>query len=101
MLKKMLNKKNIIILSLAIVVAAIGIAYAAGSRAQTSSISGTVVSTVATGTKVSEGAVLVQVKTIAGNAPAARANCNGTVVSVAVSPGSNISAGQVVAQIQP
>lgn len=101
MLKKALNRKNILLLGLLLVLACAGLAYAAGSVPQTASISGTVVSTVSAGTKVNEGAVLVQVKTIAGSAPAARANCNGTVASVSVAPGSSVSAGQVVAQIQP
>jgi len=101
MLKKVFIKRNVLLLGLVLLLACVGIAYAAGSVPQTASLSGTVVSTVSTGAKVSEGAVLVQVKTIAGTAPAARANCNGTVVAVSVAPGSSVSAGQVVAQIQP
>ena len=78
-----------------------GVAQAAGLKPQKSSLSGTVVSTVSVGSQVSEGAVLVTVKTLAGTAPAARANCNGKVVSVEVSPGSTIAADQVVAQSEP
>ena len=99
MLRKILKKKTIVVLAIVFVLASLGIAYAAA--AQTSSLSGQVVSVVATGTKVSEGTVLVTVKTLAGSSPAARSNCNGTVVSVSVSPGSTVSAGQVVAQVQP
>lgn len=93
--------KNIIIMALALVLAIGGLCYAAGSVPQVSSLAGTVVSDglVTAGTSVSEGQVLVKVKTIAGTAPAARANCNGKVASVNVSPGSKISAGQVVATI--
>ena len=101
MLRKILKKKTIVILAVVFVITSLGLAYAAASRAQTSSLSGQVVSVVSTGAKVSEGSVLVTVKTLAGSSPAARSNCNGTVVSVSVSPGSNISAGQVVAQVQP
>ena len=101
MLRKILKKKTIVILAVVFVIASLGLAYAAASRAQTSSLSGQVVSVVSTGARVSEGSVLVTVKTLAGSSPAARSNCNGTVVSVSVSPGSNISAGQVVAQVQP
>ena len=101
MLRKILKKKTIVILAVVFVITSLGLAYAAASRAQTSSLSGQVVSVVSTGARVSEGSVLVTVKTLAGSSPAARSNCNGTVVSVSVSPGSNISAGQVVAQVQP
>jgi biotin carboxyl carrier protein len=97
---KNLRKKYIIVFTLALLVIATGIAFAAGSQGQVSSMSGQVVYAIATGTRVSEGTVLVKVKTLAGSAPAARANCSGTVVSV-VSNGANISAGQTVAQIQP
>ena len=101
MLKKILKKKTILVLAVVFVLATMGLVYAAGAVAQTSSLSGQVISVVSTGTRVSEGTVLVTVKTLAGSSPAARSNCNGTVVSVSVSPGSNISAGQVVAQVQP
>jgi biotin carboxyl carrier protein len=101
MLRKILKKKTILVLTIAFVVASLGLVYAAGSKGQTSSLSGQVVSVVSTGTKVTEGSVLVTVKTLAGSSPAVRSNCSGTVVSVSVSPGSNISAGQVVAQVQP
>lgn len=93
-----LSKKYILGLTLALVVMMTGVAFAA--NAQVSSMSGQVVSVVATGTKVTEGTVLVKVKSLAGATAAARANCNGTVVSI-VSNGSTISAGQTVAQVQP
>lgn len=93
-----LNKKYIVVFTMLMVVLGASLAYAAAG--QVSSMSGQVVSVVATGTRVSEGTVLVKVKSLAGATPAARANCSGTVVSV-VSVGSTISAGQTVAQIQP
>lgn len=75
----------------------------ASAVAQASSLNGTVVADglVAVGTAVKEGQVLVMVKTFAGNAPAARASIDGTVVEVLVVPGSEISAGQVVVKIKP
>ena len=97
---KNLRKRYIVIFTLALLVLATGIAFAAGTQGQISSMSGQVVYAIATGARVTEGTVLVKVKTLAGAAAAARANCSGTVVSV-VSNGSNISAGQTVAQIQP
>jgi len=97
---KNLRKRYIVMFAVAVLLLATGVVFAAGSQGQVSSMSGQVVYAIATGTKVSEGTVLVKVKTLAGATAAARANCSGTVVSV-VSNGSNISAGQTVAQIQP
>ncbi len=103
MRKKIFSAKNIFVISLVMILAFASFAFAAGAIAQTSSLAGTVVAEglVAPGTMVSEGQVLVKVKTIAGTAAAARANCSGKVVSVSVSPGSSIVAGQVVANVQP
>jgi biotin carboxyl carrier protein len=103
MRQKIFSVKNIMVLSLVLIIAFASFAFAAGGVAQTSSLAGTVVEEglVSTGMMVSEGQVLVKVKTIAGSAAAARANCSGKVVSVSVSPGSSIVAGQVVANIQP
>lgn len=101
MLHKILKNRKIWAAALLMVLLALGVAQAAGVQPQKSSLSGTVVSTVSVGSQVTEGTVLVTVKTLAGTAPAARANCNGKVVSVEVSPGSTIAADQVVAQIEP
>lgn len=81
----------------------VALAAAADAVPQVSSLNGTVVADglVAVGTAVKEGQVLVMVKTFAGNAPAARASIDGTVVEVLVVPGSEISAGQVVVKIKP
>ena len=102
MKKTFFRTRNILVLAMVALFAVAGLAYAAGAVPQTSSLAGTVVadSLVSPGATVSEGQVLVKVKTIAGTAPAARANCNGRVASVNVSPGSAISAGQVVATVQ-
>jgi predicted deacylase len=80
MLHKILKNRKIWAAALLMVLLALGVAQAAGLKPQKSSLSGTVVSTVSVGSQVSEGAVLVTVKTLAGTAPAARANCNGKVV---------------------
>ncbi|MDD4321688.1 MAG: hypothetical protein PHH31_09135, partial [Acidaminococcaceae bacterium] len=97
MVKKLFSIKNIVLLSLVMVMACAGLAFAAGAVPQTSSLTGTVVAEglVSEGTMVSEGQILVKVITIAGTAAAARANCSGKVVSVSVVPGSLIKAGQV------
>ena len=91
--------KSIVILALVVVLATRPVVFAASNVPQGSRLSGTVVETISVGANVSEGQVLVKVKTVAGSAPAARANCSGKVVSVAVANGSSISAGQVVAQV--
>lgn len=99
-LKELLHKGNVWTTAILIAAAAIGICQAAATRPQTSSLSGQVVNTVSVGSSVQEGTVLVTVKTLAGTAPAARANCGGKVVSVKVKPGSQVSAGQVVVEIE-
>lgn len=98
---KALNWRGVAILTLVGIFLCAGITMAAGLTNQTSSLNGTVVADgfVAAGSMVTEGQVLVKVKTIAGNAPAVRANTSGKLVNVTIAPGSNISAGQVVAQI--
>lgn len=101
MLNKFMKSKKIWAAALMIALLAFGIAQAAGGRPQKSSLSGQVVSTMNVGAQVTEGAVLVTVKTLAGTAPAARANCSGKVVSVSVAPGGQVSADQVVAEIEP
>lgn len=100
MMRNLLHKRNVWALAILMVIAALGIAQAATTRPQTASLSGQVVTTVSVGASVQEGSVLVTVKTLAGSAPAARANCSGKVVSVSAKPGSTVSAGQVVAQIE-
>ena len=74
---------------------------AAGGAPQLSTLSGTVAAEglVSPGTSVSEGQVLVNVKTIAGPMPAARANVSGTVSAVLVKAGQSITSGQTVAEI--
>ena len=101
MLKKAFHYKKIWAVVALLVLLALGIAQAAGGKEQRSSVAGQVVSTVSVGEKVNEGAVLVTVKTLVGSAPAARANCDGTVVSVSVQPGQQVAANQVVAEIAP
>lgn len=54
---------------------------------------------VTVGMDVSMGQVLVKVKTIAGAAPAARANIAGKVTAVLVKPGDKISNGQTVVRV--
>ena len=100
MMRNLLHKRNVWALAILMVIAALGIAQAATTRPQTASLSGQVVTAVSVGASVQEGSVLVTDKTLAGSAPAARANCSGKVVSVSAKPGSTVSAGQVVAQIE-
>lgn len=101
MLHKILKNRKIWAAALLMVLLALGVAQAAGVQPQKSSLSGTVVSTVSVGSQVTEGTVLVTVKTLTGAAPAARANCSGKVVSMEAKPGSTFAADQVVAEIQP
>ena len=52
------------------------------------------------GQSVKQGDVIVMVDTIAGPAPAARANVNGKVIAVLVKGGDIIRVGQIVARIE-
>ena len=83
------------------VLLALGVAQAAGVQPQKSSLSGQVATVVSVGTQVSEGSVLVTVKTLTGTAPAARAQLQAESGSVEVAPAAQIAADQVVAAIQP
>ncbi|MEI6285567.1 MAG: hypothetical protein WCP79_03600 [Bacillota bacterium] len=55
---------------------------------------------VISGQYVKQGDVIVMVDTIAGPAPAARANVNGQVVAVLVKGGDIIRVGQIVVRIE-
>lgn len=70
---------------------------------QTSVLSGRVVAQglVTPGTVVSEGNILVNVQTIAGPMPTARATSDGVVREVLVKAGDTIHSGDVVARIEP
>ena len=89
---------------IAIVVVALGaysIAFADTIVKPTATLNGVVAAEglVKAGTTVSEGQVLVQVETVAGLMPAARANGTGKVTEVYVTVGQRITSGQVVAAI--
>lgn len=101
MLQKFMKTKKVLAAAVFLASLTLGVAQAAVGRPQRSTLSGQVVSTVSVGTQVNEGTVLVTVKTLAGSAPAARANCSGKVTTVQVTPGSQIAADQIVAEIEP
>lgn len=98
------HRKSIVILTL-VLLAILGTLALAADRTidQTSVLSGQVVSEglVTPGTVVSEGSVLVNVQTIAGPMPTARATSNGVVKEVLVKAGETIRSGDVVARIEP
>lgn len=77
------------------------LAFANNGVDQKTTLSGVVLADglVSAGMQVSQGQVLVKVKTIAGPAPAARANVSGKVTEVLVRPGESISNGQTVVRI--
>ena len=66
-----------------------------------SMMSGIVLSTVAPGAKVPEGAVLVTVGTLTGQIPASRATTDGIVREVLVHANDNIRQGDLVVRIEP
>lgn len=99
---KKINWKVIAVLTvLCILGGAYTLAFADNSVDQKTTLNGVVLADglAAVGMQVSEGQVLVKVKTIAGPAPAARANIAGKVTAVLVKPGDNISNGQTVVRV--
>ena len=98
---KKINWKVIAVLTvLCILGGAYTLAFADTSVDQKTTLNGVVLADglATVGMQVSEGQVLVKVKTIAGPAPAARANA-GKVTAVLVKPGDNISNGQTVVRV--
>lgn len=96
---KKVNWKIIALLTvLCILGGAYTLAFADTAVDQKTTLNGVVLADrlVTVGMQVSEGQVLVKVKTIAGPAPAARANIAGKATAVLVKPGDTISNGQTV-----
>jgi multidrug efflux pump subunit AcrA (membrane-fusion protein) len=100
-MKKMNWKLIGLVAVLAVALGVYSIAFADTVLKPTATLSGVVAADglVQAGTTVTEGQVLVQVKTVAGLMPAARANGSGKVTAVYVSAGQNITSGQEVAAI--
>jgi len=99
----MLRSKNVIVLALIIVMAVVAWAVAAGSLVDQKGVLAGRVSAerlTAAGQVVHEGDVLVVVDSIAGPAPAVRANVDGTVREVLVKPGDMIRSGDVLVRIE-
>ncbi|MFA6074980.1 MAG: biotin/lipoyl-containing protein [Negativicutes bacterium] len=93
--------RNVFLLML-IVLAIPGIIFAGQIVDHTSVLTGTVLAQglAVPGQSVKQGDVIVMVDTIAGPAPAARANVKGTVKEVLVKAGANINVGQIVVRIE-
>lgn len=96
-------RKYSFVVLLALVILAIPALTSAGQIVDHSSVlTGAVLpqGLVQAGQVVRQGDVIVMVDTIAGAAPAARANVNGRVVEVLVKGGDIIRVGQIVARIE-
>ncbi|WP_295789182.1 biotin-requiring enzyme [uncultured Veillonella sp.] len=78
-----------------------GFVFTASAAAvnQESVLTGKVVSTVAVGSAVKQGDVLVSIQSLTGPMPAARATVDGVVSSVSVHEGDQIKQAQVVAVV--
>lgn len=76
------------------------LAVAAQAVVHTTVLSGTVTKVVAPGTAVREGDTLVEVDSLAGSMPAARATVDGTVVQTDVEVGQKIEQGREVAVVE-
>lgn len=99
----MLRSKNVIILALVIVMGVAAWAVASGTLVDQKGVLAGRVSAeglASPGQVVHEGTVLVVVESIAGPAPAVRANVDGTVKEVLVKPGDMIRSGDVLVRIE-
>jgi biotin carboxyl carrier protein len=101
---KMLGKKGLGIITVLLVMVFLGtwVATAGNLVDQRGVLSGKVLADnlAAVGAKVREGDVLVRVGTLTGAAPAVRANVDGVVREVLVSPGNTINTGDVLVRIE-
>ena len=96
-------KRFKVVMLLALIVLLIPATLFAGQVVDHSSVlTGTVLAQglVTTGQIVKQGDIVVMVDTIAGPAPAARANVKGKVTEVLVKAGDTIHVGQIVARIE-
>ena len=100
----MFRPKNVAILTVVLVLAAVAWAMAAGPLVdQKSVLSGRVMADglAVPGAGVREGDVLVRVEGLTGPAIAVRANVDGQVREVLVKPGVTIRTGDVLVRVEP
>ncbi|CQR70607.1 pyruvate carboxylase subunit B [Sporomusa ovata DSM 2662] len=100
----MANRKNIIAITVLLVIGVVAWSLAAGQTVdQRGVLSGNVLSNglVAAGAAAHEGDILVYVETITGPAVAVRANVDGVVREVLVRPGDKVRAGDILVRIEP
>lgn len=96
---KHMQKRRIFWLAAAL--AAFGVVMAAAQAVvHTTVLSGKVTNAVAVGTDVKEGDALVEVESLAGSMPAARATADGKVVKVDVAVGDQVEKGSEVAVVE-
>ncbi len=95
----MKQKKRILTMAAALAVLGV-MAVAAQAVVHTSVLGGKVTKVVPAGTMVREGDTLVEVESLAGSMPAARATVDGKVAKVEVSPGQTVSQGTEVAVVE-
>lgn len=96
-----MKKSQFKIAILAAAIAALGVmAVAAQAVVHTTVLTGNVTKVVPVGTTVHEGEVLVEVDSLAGSMPAARATVDGKVTQVKVTAGQSVSQGDEVAVVE-
>lgn len=94
-----LGKFKIAILAAAIAVAGVML-VAAQAIVHTTVLSGKVTKVTPVGTPVKEGQVLVEVESLAGSMPAARATVDGEVTQVKTAVGQTVNQGDEVAVVE-
>lgn len=102
----MLNKSRFIKILISVIILSLcvglGLAFAKTKVPQKSSLNGVVSSEslVKVGAMVKEGDILVKVKTLVGNMPAVRSNCNGEVVQMLARVGMDVKVGQELVVVE-
>ncbi len=94
-----LHKKKIAVLAAALAVVGV-MTVAAEAVVHTTVLSGKVTKVLPAGTAVKEGEVLVEVESLAGSMPAARATVDGTVATTETEVGADVKKGDEVAVVE-
>lgn len=97
-----MKKRNIVFILSAVIfmVCAAALAMKNTQVEQKAVIGGNVSYTVTVGSVVKSGDPLVEISTLTGTTPAARATVDGTVKQILVKQGDTVKAGQIVAYIE-
>lgn len=96
----MIKKRLAVLACMALMAAGSMVAEAENRLEQKAVLGGTIHSVVSSGAKVTEGTVLAEVGTLAGDVPAAKASADGIVAEVRVKPGQDVNRGDIIVVLE-